>query len=77
MSIDLYIRGTVHGSTVLLETPPGLPDGQSVTVHLTANANPTTAIENAFGTWSDDDDGLKAFLKQTRQDRQMRPGTSE
>jgi len=72
------MKGTVHGRTIELETEPGLPDGQQVTVTVelvpqekTVVENPRQALKRAAGSWSDDPEGLDRFLEWNRQQRKI------
>jgi len=72
------LRGIVHGRTIELETEPGFPDGQQVTVTLelvpaqkTVLEDPLEALKRAAGSWSDDSEGLNRFLEWNRQQRKI------
>jgi hypothetical protein len=78
MSASDTFRGVVRGNVIELEQSPGLPDGQSVTVTVTPEAQsnpepPVDRLRRAFGAWSDDPEGLEEFLKQVRRDRDTDP----
>lgn len=66
-------RGTVDGKTIELERESGLPDGESVTVVVQAEARKRLplgeGIRRSEGGWSDDAEGLDAFLEWNRQQR--------
>ena len=74
MSASDTFRGVVRGNVIELEESPGLPDGQSVTVTVkpadgAATESAMDRLRRAFGSWSDDPEGLEEFLKQVRRDR--------
>jgi hypothetical protein len=77
-STPTILKGTVHGKTIELETEPGLPEGQQVTV--TLEPGPVQqkggelsmeALKRAAGSWSDDPEGLDQFLHWNRQERKI------
>ena len=73
---NAVLKGIVRGSTIELERPTGLPDGQivSVVVRPAPPAQRGDGLRRAFGAWSDDPEGLDEFLAQMRRDRdQQRP----
>jgi hypothetical protein len=71
------LKGTIHGKTIQLETEPGFPDGQevSVTVEPTSPAtspNDPAALESlrrAAGAWAEDAAELDQYLEWNRQQR--------
>jgi hypothetical protein len=68
------LTGVVHGNTIQLFEPPGLPDGQRVTVMLHAQPAsealaPGEGLRRAAGSWDDDPEGLEAFLEWNRRQR--------
>jgi hypothetical protein len=72
------MKGTVRGKIIELETEPGLPDGQQVTVMVEPMPrpgilaeSPSEALKRAAGSWSDDPDGLDRFLEWNRQQRKI------
>jgi hypothetical protein len=71
------IRGIVRGRIIELDQEPGLPDGQSVTVTLTANETakeglaPGDGIRRSAGGWSEDADDLDAYLEWNRRQRKI------
>jgi hypothetical protein len=75
------LTGIVHGKTIELDRAPGLPDGQPVHVVLQALGErlaPGEGIRRSAGTWSDDAEGLDAFLDWNRQQRKAgRPELAE
>ena len=77
-SAPTMMKGTVHGKIIELETEPGLPDGQRVTVvvepvpqHENLAESPLEALKRAAGSWSDDPEGLDRFLEWNRQQRKL------
>jgi hypothetical protein len=67
----IQLRGVVHGTTIQLDSQPGLPDGQEVVVHLSALTDSSQganvdALNASFGTWTDDE-----FLRWTREQRDL------
>ena len=71
------LRGVVHGKAIQLEMDLGLPDGQEVTVSvrpLPAKQDTSgEGLRRSAGTWSDDPDGLDAYLEVIRRARQLDP----
>jgi len=72
------IKGTVHGRTIELETEPGFPDGQQVTVTVElvppqqrAVEDPLEALKRAAGSWADDPEGLDRYLEWNRRQRKV------
>jgi hypothetical protein len=71
------LTGVVHGKTIQLDRDSGFADGQpvSVTMHpLPAGREqltPGEGIKGAAGAWSDDPDGLDAYLEWNRQQRKL------
>jgi hypothetical protein len=70
------IQGVIHGKTIELEQEPGLPDGQQVEVTVrpllkeqSARLPPGEGLRRAFGTWSEDAEGLDEFLEWNRRQR--------
>ena len=65
--------GTVHGKLIELDRPPGLPDGQQVSVVVEAtngsNLAPGEGLRRSAGAWAEDAEDLDAFLDWTRQQR--------
>ena len=64
------LKGTIRGKTIELERAPGLPDGQEVSVTLSAAAPAGEGLRRAFGGWAGAAE-LDAFLKELRRDRQL------
>lgn len=79
MSITIGPRkGIIRGKTIELVQPTSLPDGSEVNVSIEITNgsahNKLTALQQAFGGWADDTEGLDAFLEWNRQQRkQSRP----
>jgi hypothetical protein len=72
----MVLKGIVHGKTIELEQSPGLPDGQAVTVTVSAvqtegKLPPGEGLRRAAGSWSDDPEGLEAYLEWNRQQRKI------
>ena len=70
------IKGVIHGRTIELETEPGFPEGQPVSVTVEAiAAKDSQAIFEAFkraaGGWADDIEGLDKYLEWNRQNRKV------
>lgn len=74
------LKGVVHGRTIELETDPGLPDGQAVSVTVepvvVLDEAQRQAIFEAFksaaGSWENDDpEGLEKYLEWNRQQRKV------
>jgi len=70
-------QGVIRGNSIELIAPPGLPDGQQVSVVITPSAvgrqriqlPPGEGIRSSAGGWSDDPEGLDRFLEEVRRDR--------
>src|ERR1700676_5611098 len=77
MAHKSVMKGVVHGRTIELETEPGLPDGQavSVTVEPVVPKDSQAALEalkRAAGGWANDDpEGLEKYLEWNRQQRKV------
>jgi hypothetical protein len=75
--MTLSVKGIVHGNTIELAGPLGVPDGEEVliTVETSSGLLPATplapgeGIRRAAGAWDDDPAGLDAFLKWNRLQR--------
>ena len=71
------MKGVIHGRTIELDSEPGLPEGQSVSVVVQpVQAKDSQAIFEAFkraaGGWANDDpEGLEQYLEQTRRQRKV------
>jgi len=67
--------GVVHGKTIELEKDSGLPDGQQVTVTVTATGSgklpPGEGIRRSAGAWADDAKELDKYLEWSRQQRKL------
>ena len=64
------IRGIVHGKTIELESDPGMPEGQQVTLLVQPISSPEEAIRRSFGGWADDAGELDKFLEGVRAGRE-------
>ena len=64
------LKGTIRGKTIELEQAPGLPDGQEVSVTLTAAAQAGDGLRRAFGGWAGATE-LDAFLEEIRRERKL------
>ena len=73
--IKSVMKGVIRGRTIELETEPGLPDGQLVSVIVDpvhpVNEAKSQALYEAFkqaaGSWADDPEGLEEYLEWNRQ----------
>jgi hypothetical protein len=71
------MKGVIHGRTIELETEPGLPEGQAVSVIVEAvSAKNSQEVFEAFklaaGGWEGDDpEGLEEYLEWSRQQRKL------
>jgi len=70
------LKGVVHGKTVELESDPGLPEGQHVTVTLLPlpldqSHIPGEGLRRAFGAWAEDANALDEYLEWNRQQRKL------
>ena len=63
------LHGVIHGKTIELDSPTGLPDGQEVSVVVRPKLRPEERLRRAFGGWAEDAEELDEFLKQLRHDR--------
>ena len=62
-------RGVVRGKTIELDSQPGLPDGQPVSVIVHRLLPPGEGIKRSAGAWADGGDELDGWLDQIRQSR--------
>ncbi len=69
------LRGVIHGKTIELETAPGLPDGEVVSVIVGRTLPPGEGIRQSAGAWADAGDELDEWLAQVRHSREQ--GRSE
>lgn len=70
----MTLRGVIHGKTIELTTESGLPEGQEVTVTvepIVPKLPPGEGLRQSAGSWSDDPDGLDAYLEWNRQQRKI------
>lgn len=71
------MSGVIHGRTIELDSEPGLPDGQAVSVIVEPVAPKNDqakleALKRAAGGWEDDDpEGLEQYLEWNRQQRKV------
>ena len=68
------LTGVIHGKTLELDQPTGLPDGERVSVVIQSTAAsqktaPGEGLRRSFGGWADDAEGLDEFLKEMRRSR--------
>jgi hypothetical protein len=72
------LRGIMHGRTIELDSEPGLPDGQPVTVVVqpqyaavgeNGGVPPSASLGRAFGAWAEDARELDEFLEWNRSQR--------
>ena len=72
---QMVLKGIVRGKLIELEQEAGLPDGQAVTVTVQPIQDkrlpPGEGIRRSAGAWADDPEGLDAYLKQLRHDREQ------
>ena len=71
-------KGIIRGKLIELVQPTSLPDGSEVNVSIESTNGSvkaeTTSLQQAFGGWADDAEGLDEFLEWNRQQRkQSRP----
>jgi hypothetical protein len=69
-------KGVIHGKTIELDQPPGLPDGQEVRVNIQPVPHqeplpPGEALRRAFGAWADDIEEVDRYLEWNRQQRKI------
>lgn len=75
------LRGVVHGKTIELEREPGLPNGQRVTVTVTAQPtataevglSPGEGLRRSAGAWAEDGAELDEYLEWNRRQRKAPP----
>ena len=69
------IHGLIRGRTVVLEDDPGWPEGQDVTVRITARAPSDEAardrLRSAAGGWAEDAEELDRYLEWNRVRRKV------
>ncbi len=72
------MKGVIHGRTIELDSEPGLPEGQQVSVVVQPvvaidSKEAFKALQRAAGAWANDDpEGLEQYLEQTRKQRKIR-----
>jgi hypothetical protein len=76
MSRSSVHQGVIRGNSIELVAPPGLPDGQAVSVVITVRSPgqyeqfpPGEGLRTAFGAWADDQEGLDRHLIDMRRAR--------
>jgi len=65
------LRGVVRGKTIELESKPGLPDGQPVSVILHRLLPPGEGIRQSAGAWDDAAEELDSWLRQMQHSRKQ------
>jgi len=72
------IHGKVRGRMIELDRDIGLPEGANVRVTIESDPSatddsykPGDGIRNSAGGWSDDPEGLDAYLEWNRQQRKI------
>jgi hypothetical protein len=60
------MKGVVHGKTIELESEPGLPDGEVVSVIVQRTLPSGEGIRLSAGAWADAGDELDQWLDQMR-----------
>jgi hypothetical protein len=77
MNDSTVFRGVIHGQTIELDADIGLPDGQIVAIRVqplvphTSKLPSGEGIRRSAGGWSDDPDGLDAYLEWNRRQRKQ------
>ena len=61
-SAPTILKGVVHGKVIELDTEPGLPDGQQVTVALQPVWPTGEGIRQSAGAWADAGEELDTWL---------------
>jgi hypothetical protein len=64
------LRGVIHGKTIELESEPGLPDGEVVSVIVERSLPPGEGIRQSAGAWADAGEELDAWLQEVRKSRE-------
>lgn len=70
----MSLNGVVHGKTIVLESAPGLPDGQQVSVVVVPVGEPGVltpeeAIRQSAGGWADVGDEFDDWLNEMQRSR--------
>lgn len=65
------LKGVVHGRIIELETEPGWPEGQQVTVFVRPVLAAGEGIRQSAGGWADAGDGLDSWLDEMQRSRQQ------
>jgi len=78
MAMDSQMhRGVIHGKTIELVDPIGLPEGQEVTVTVQPfntpgqTLPPGEGIRKSAGAWAEDAEELDVYLEWNRQQRKV------
>ena len=65
------LRGVVRGNTIVLDGPPGLPDGEVVEVVVSVVLPPGEGLRRAAGSWAEGGEELDRFVAETYRLRQL------
>lgn len=65
------LKGVVHGKIIELETEPGWPEGQQVTVFVRPVLAAGEGIRQSAGGWADAGDELDSWLDEVQRSRQQ------
>jgi len=65
------LKGVVRGKTIELDSEPGLPDRQPVSVIVHRLLPPGEGIRQSAGAWVDSADELDAWLAQMQESRKQ------
>lgn len=65
------LKGVVHGRTIELESEPGWPEGQQVTVFVRPVLAAGEGIRQSAGGWADAGDVLDSWLDEMQKSRQQ------
>lgn len=67
---NAVLKGVVHGKTIELETEPGLPEGQQVTIIVRPSLPPGEGIRQSAGGWADAGPEFDSWLDEVQRSRQ-------
>jgi hypothetical protein len=72
----MSLNGVVYGKTIELESAPGLPDGQQVSVVVvpvggSGVLTPEEAIRQSAGGWADAGEDFNDWLNEMQRSRQL------